>query len=339
MSIKEAVILNCPRCGTKVRLWVPEETLSKWTAGEEIACIKCTKRFLIRVDGEGEVHVLALQKMPANVEPAAPAPAPRPAAAAAPKPAMAAPRPAAPAPPKPAAPKPVAAPAPKPAPQRPAVVTTARPVTASKTVAAPVNAKQNAVKEAEMNEAAAKEALLVAQQAALAAKQAAAAAKEALAKQTAAREAAAAAAAPKPVTPQKPKYTGPMHNILFVDNDALITARVQNTIKAENINLTIAKNFDDAIELAKRKQYDLIISDLYLQNIPGADGESLLKRIMAFSGKATPAIMTSEKQLYDDIIADRRWFDLKVKGFVEKASQTWSDDLKARIREVLGVSI
>ena len=50
---------------------------------------------------------------------------------------------------------------------------------------------------------------------------------------------------------------------------------------------------------------------------------------------AIPAIITTGKDIIDDLVMDPKWFDLHVKGFIQKGNPFWADELKLKIKEVL----
>ncbi len=56
---------------------------------------------------------------------------------------------------------------------------------------------------------------------------------------------------------------------------------------------------------------------------------------MVESGRNVPAIITTGKDIIDDLVLDPKWFDLNVKGFVQKGNPFWGEELKTKIKEIL----
>lgn len=154
--------------------------------------------------------------------------------------------------------------------------------------------------------------------------------------------------AAKPATdtpPQKEKAPAPeehpaeaLETVLVIDDDKLAREMVKSTMKDVGIRLATAQNSAEAMKFIKNEQVDLIVTDLYLKN-PGdpetlVDGEDILKKISDM-GIEIPAIITTGKDIIDDFVLDPKWFDLRVKGFIQKGNPFWADELKLKIKEVL----
>lgn len=60
MARKEPVDIGCPGCSAQFRVWMPAGLISEWSEGEEIGCIKCAERFLIRRGKEGLLEAKSL---------------------------------------------------------------------------------------------------------------------------------------------------------------------------------------------------------------------------------------------------------------------------------------
>lgn len=126
--------------------------------------------------------------------------------------------------------------------------------------------------------------------------------------------------------------------VLLVEEDKLATAIAQSTLSDIGVNLLVAKTGREALEKLENGNIDLIITDLHLRipDDPEADldGEDLLKMVLE-KGLNIPAIVTTGKDLIDDLILDPKWFDLHVKGFIQKGNPFWAEELKDKIKEVL----
>jgi DNA-binding response OmpR family regulator len=67
-----------------------------------------------------------------------------------------------------------------------------------------------------------------------------------------------------------------MFKALLVEDDDEVIEFIQTRLSNENFQVEIAKNGDEAIEMANKKEYDIILLDLLL---PGCDGLSVLKNL------------------------------------------------------------
>lgn len=126
--------------------------------------------------------------------------------------------------------------------------------------------------------------------------------------------------------------------ILMIEDDMIARAMVESQLFDSGIDVVMAKNSSEALRALKKHKFNLIVSDLHLKNQADPesqlDGEELLKRILD-SGVKLPAIITTGKDILDDMIADPKWFDLHVKGFIQKGNPFWVEELKLKIKEVL----
>ncbi len=69
-----------------------------------------------------------------------------------------------------------------------------------------------------------------------------------------------------------------MRNILICDDSVSIRQMLKLTLTDANYQITEAKNGVEALELAKTRQFDLIITDV---NMPLLDGLSLVRELRA----------------------------------------------------------
>ncbi len=126
--------------------------------------------------------------------------------------------------------------------------------------------------------------------------------------------------------------------VLIVDDDRLAREMVQHALKDMGIRLISTKNSTEALRILRSEHISLIVTDLYLRNPADPDsqldGEELLKKAQA-SGLTVPAIITTGKDIIDDIVLDPKWYDLRVKGFIQKGNPFWAEELKLKIKEVM----
>lgn len=126
--------------------------------------------------------------------------------------------------------------------------------------------------------------------------------------------------------------------VLVVEDDRLAREMVEGTVKGLGFRLISVKNATEAIKILRKERVTLIVADLYLKN-PGdpesvLDGEELLKKVVD-SGLSIPAIITTGKDIIDDLVLDPKWFDFNVKGFIQKGNPFWADELKLKVKEIL----
>lgn len=142
---------------------------------------------------------------------------------------------------------------------------------------------------------------------------------------------------PQPAPPAAVE-TDTREKVLFIEDDRLAREMAENTMKDTGINLRMAGNSTDALRIIDEEDIKLIVTDLYLKgpNAPDTeiDGEDLLKRLVD-SGRQIPAIITTGKDIIDDLVLDPKWFDLHVKGFIQKGNPFWVEELKLKVKEVL----
>jgi CheY-like chemotaxis protein len=162
-----------------------------------------------------------------------------------------------------------------------------------------------------------------------------------------ARQAVSAAPAP-PVQPKAPEAPKPepareaaqaanAETILVIEDDRLSRDMVENTLSQLGFSIIPVKSSTEAIKAAKQNVH-LIVTDLYLKNPADSesllDGEDLLVRLRD-SGVSAPAIITTGKDIIDDLVLDPKWFELNVKGFIQKGNPFWVEELKLKVKEVL----
>lgn len=126
--------------------------------------------------------------------------------------------------------------------------------------------------------------------------------------------------------------------ILIVDDDGLVRKMAENVLKKNKLMPLTAKNGQEALDIIKKDHVALVVVDLHLKNPKDPesimDGEEFLQKLVD-SGKNIPAIVTTGKDLIDDIIFEPKWYDLHVMAFIQKGSPSWTDDLLVKIKEAL----
>ncbi len=129
-------------------------------------------------------------------------------------------------------------------------------------------------------------------------------------------------------------------HVLFVDSDKLAVAVAESTLSDTPIKLHSATSAELALEQIgnEANNFTLVVSDLHLKESGDPesklDGESFLRE-MTKRGLDLPVILTTGKDIVDDIISDSKWFDLNVKGFIQKGNPFWAEELKVKLKEML----
>ncbi|MFQ5353345.1 MAG: response regulator [Thermodesulfobacteriota bacterium] len=126
--------------------------------------------------------------------------------------------------------------------------------------------------------------------------------------------------------------------ILVVEDDALSRKMVENTLKSDGRRLILVKNGAEALQVLKDERIDLLVVDLYLKNPDDPtsliDGEEVLREASRMELKV-PAIVTTGKELVDDISLDPKWFNYHVKDFIQKGNPFWVDELKDKVLDII----
>ncbi len=113
--------------------------------------------------------------------------------------------------------------------------------------------------------------------------------------------------------------------ILIVDDEELIRNVIKEYLKMENYIIDEAADGDEAVNLAKQKDYDLIIMDIMM---PKKDGYQACKEIK--QSKNIPFIMLSARgEEYDKLIG----FELGIDDYVTKPFSP--KELVARVKAIL----
>lgn len=79
-----------------------------------------------------------------------------------------------------------------------------------------------------------------------------------------------------------------MHSILAVDDSASIRQMVAFTLKSAGYQVTEAVDGQDALDKAKTKTFDLVLTD---QNMPRMDGITLVKNLRANNSYSVKPIL------------------------------------------------
>ena len=114
-------------------------------------------------------------------------------------------------------------------------------------------------------------------------------------------------------------------NILVVDDEKLIREVIKEYLLLDNFNVYEAENGDDAIEVFKKNNIDLVIMDIMMPKMDGYTACKAIKKI-----KNVPFIMLSARsEEYDKLIG----FDLGIDDYVTKPFSP--KELVARVKAIM----
>jgi len=126
--------------------------------------------------------------------------------------------------------------------------------------------------------------------------------------------------------------------VLIVDDDALVRKMTEDALIGLGVRPMIAKNAEEALRILEKNDISAMVVDLYLKSSadPGStmDGEDFLRIVMG-KGKSIPSIVITGKELIDDLIPDPKWYELRVKCFIQKGNPFWIDELVVKVKEML----
>lgn len=145
------------------------------------------------------------------------------------------------------------------------------------------------------------------------------------------------AEAPQQAAPREAASASSVETILVIEDDRLSRDMVENSLSQLGFAIIPVKSSTEALRAA-RQSVQLIVTDLYLKNPADSesllDGEELLVKLRD-QGVVAPAIITTGKDIIDDLVLDPKWFELNVKGFIQKGNPFWVEELKLKVKEVL----
>ena len=115
------------------------------------------------------------------------------------------------------------------------------------------------------------------------------------------------------------------HSILVVDDEKLIVKGIKFSLEQDGMQVDAAYDGEEALELAKKNNYDLIILDVML---PKIEGTSVCQQIREFS--PVPVVMVTAK---DDDIDKIMGLEYGADDYITKPFNIL--ELKARIKAIL----
>jgi len=89
-------------------------------------------------------------------------------------------------------------------------------------------------------------------------------------------------------------------NLLIVDDDVALATMLEEYLSEANYEVQVCHHGDVALELLKRKAFDLILSDIRL---PGANGLSILKNASSNAARTLVILMTGFSEIEEVFLA------------------------------------
>lgn len=62
-----------------------------------------------------------------------------------------------------------------------------------------------------------------------------------------------------------------MPNILVIDDDSLVLRAIEKVLKIGGYDVDVSDNGEDAIELSRKKKYDVVLSDIRMPRMDGIE--------------------------------------------------------------------
>lgn len=122
-----------------------------------------------------------------------------------------------------------------------------------------------------------------------------------------------------------------MRSILIVEDSSTVREMVLFVLKDERLDLVEAEDGQEALEIAKKKQFDLIITDHNMPNMTGIELAIALRKIEAY--QSTPILMLSTES---DPRLRERGRDAGINGWVLKPLSPKT--FKPTIEKLLGLN-
>ena len=120
------------------------------------------------------------------------------------------------------------------------------------------------------------------------------------------------------------KKTKQMKKILIVEDEKTLCLLYEEELAKEGYAVTTANDADTALEILKKKKFDLIITDI---RMPGKNGIDLITKIMGLR-KDIPIIINTAYQSYKS-----DFMTWAADAYVVKSSSL--DELKSKIKEFI----
>ena len=78
--------------------------------------------------------------------------------------------------------------------------------------------------------------------------------------------------------------------VLVVDDDRTLREGCASVLQVEGYNVTVSGRGDEALELVKRRKFDLVLCDLYMTPVPGTEIGVLLVKLPSALSVVSPIV-------------------------------------------------
>src|SRR5262245_65879103 len=93
------------------------------------------------------------------------------------------------------------------------------------------------------------------------------------------------------------------HRILIVEDDEIFLRPLQRTLEVAGYEVRVVSSGEEAIDVVKRDDVDLVLSD---RRLPGIDGVELVRRVKAEQPDLAVVVMTAYGTIESAVEAMRR---------------------------------
>lgn len=111
-------------------------------------------------------------------------------------------------------------------------------------------------------------------------------------------------------------YDGTIKRILIAEDNMNNQIVIKNMLEADNLDLTFAKNGDEACKLFRDRSFDLILMDISMPVMDGIEATQCIRDVeKAEQVKATPIVAVTAHTLETDV---KRFMDVGIDDYVSK---------------------
>ncbi len=121
------------------------------------------------------------------------------------------------------------------------------------------------------------------------------------------------------------------YKILIVDDDPIVLKSTKKLLESSGYHVTIAKGGEEALEKLNKKQFDLVITELLMDNI---DGMEVLNRFEQINPDGMRIILTAYGKMHTAIPSLKNYVD----EFMEKPCD-WEEILAGVTRCIKKIEI
>lgn len=121
-------------------------------------------------------------------------------------------------------------------------------------------------------------------------------------------------------------------SILLVDDEEMVTVSLKRVLEKKGYEVTIANDGEEAVELTRGKDFDLIITDIRMPRIDGISTLKIIRQIMEDNGRAQPPEIVITGYARDEYMIEAE--KMRVSGCLYKPINIF--DLFKTIKSAIG---